>query len=388
MMLLTQGASPALEAPMSLGLYIHIPFCKQKCHYCDFTSFPLRSPLVMDSYLHYLHKEISLRLSGPVDTVYIGGGTPSLCTPKQLEELLQQVARHSQLNATAEITIEVNPGTITLDDLRAYQAMGINRLSIGVQSLNDRFLKQLGRIHDAASVRRLIGQAGNLGLTNLSCDLIFGLPGQTMTQFKQELTALVGLQPQHISLYELTIEKHTALHARLLAGSLQPADEDLVADMLELSSDLLKNAGFEHYELSNYALPGFASQHNLKYWTGQNYMGVGLGAHSYLNNQRQWNVKKIQHYQNLLEAQYLPVEGGERLAFTRRIAERLMLGLRLTQGIDPLVMASSFGPEWATSWQEIFTAHTAAGLLESTGTKLRLTKRGRLLSDVVFRSFL
>jgi oxygen-independent coproporphyrinogen-3 oxidase len=262
-----------------LSLYIHIPFCQRKCHYCSFVSYAGREN-DMVNYIPALNRELILRLPGyKIRTLYFGGGTPSLLTIEQIKSILATV---NSICGTGieETSLEANPGTVDIDYLRALRNSGINRLSLGIQSFNDSELDLLGRIHNSEQARQSIGYAREAGFDNLNLDIICGIPGQSLDSFKQTLTEAIAIKPEHISLYPLTLEEDTPMWHSIRSGKISQPDADLAADQYELAEKLLDDAGFVHYEISNWAKPGFACRHNLVYWLCRPYIGAGVAAHS------------------------------------------------------------------------------------------------------------
>ncbi len=270
---------------MDAGVYLHIPFCKSRCSYCDFATDVYRDPGAVERYVDALVTEISL-FSGTVnaDTVYFGGGTPSLLSPEQVERVLRAVRSKFTLAPDAEITMEMNPATVTPESLAAYRSLGVNRASFGVQTFDDRALKLLARGHDAADPRNTFSMLREAGFDNVSFDLIAGLPGQTLAQWRRNLDEAIALSPEHISLYLLEIHQGTPLAEQVRSGRQPTPDDELAAEMYELMLDQLAAAGYEQYEISNFSRPGFESRHNSKYWTIDAVLGFGVSAHSFRSN--------------------------------------------------------------------------------------------------------
>lgn len=375
--------------PRNIALYIHIPFCRRKCLYCSFVSYDGREADIA-SYLRALKGELAQRVGGEyIGTIYIGGGTPSLLSAEQVEELLSTIRATGNIDDTAEITLEANPGTIDTDYLTGLRKAGINRLSLGVQSLNDNELRILGRIHTADEARATVRHARNAGFDNLSLDLIYGLPGQTTADWRQSLEESMGLKPDHLSLYALTLDPETPMQSRIEAGELQRQDPDTAADLYELAEDILEAHGYNHYEISNWALAGHESRHNLTYWENRPYIGAGVAAHSCLNGRRFANTKDLDTYTNTVSDTSLPEpELDEKISPEMEIAETVILGLRLMRGIDPYEMSRRFDTNFTVRYQTQIQEMTDAGLLENLEGKIKLTRRGRLLSNEVFWRFL
>ena len=307
------------------GLYVHIPFCKKRCLYCDFFSTTLLER--RKAYIEALLKEIQTRkdeASEPIRTIYLGGGTPSTLDAEDIERVIDAIdAPEAQ-----EITMELNPGDASPEYLKALRAVGINRLSIGIQSFQDELLTFIGRRHNATQAIQAVQMAQEAGFDNLSIDLMYALPTQTMMQWQADIKTALSLGVQHISSYGLMYEEGTALTKQVESGQLNPVDEDTENAMYDELCDRLRQAGFEHYEVSNFALPGYKSKHNSSYWDGTPYIGVGAGAHSYIGRVRSWNPSNLDTYINgTFERE------NETLTDTDLYNERIMLGLRTSQGI-------------------------------------------------------
>lgn len=384
------------------GFYIHIPFCKQKCSYCDFNSYADCQPLFAP-YLEAVHREMALVASSLVvelplpetRTLYIGGGTPTLLPAHDLADLIDHARRLFNHQTGAEITVEANPGTVDATSLQTLWAAGVNRLSIGAQSFDDGLLRSLGRIHTAQETIQAVQAARTAGLKNLNLDLMFGLPGQTADTWRKSLQQVVALFPQHLSLYALTIEPETPLAGRIASGKILPPDEDLAADMYEWAEDLLDQEGYIHYEISNWSLPGYKCQHNLVYWHNDPYFGIGAGAHSWSKGKRWANLDSPIDYiaalasGDLYRQGHLPVKERESIDPGLEMAETMMMGLRLLQeGVSRSRFEARFGVPMERSYAVEIAELQARGLLELTGDRIRLTRRGHLLGNQVFAEFL
>jgi len=385
-----RGASPAppVNAPDPKGVYIHIPFCLSKCAYCDFASRPLATSAELENYLWFLKHELVVRGSGCATTVFFGGGTPSLCSPEQLESVIAGLVDRMRLSVSAEISLEANPGTLTPPKIRDFRKTGINRLSIGVQSTLDAWLRMLGRRYSAREARDAVSEAKGNGFDNVSCDLIYGLPSQSLQEFKADLTNLAGWDPDHLSLYALSLEPGTPLAALVEKGSLPEPDDDLVADMYEWGRDYLASLGYRHYELSNFAKPGRECRHNLVYWRNQDYLGLGASAHSCLEGVRSWNHARPEDYVRAMETSADATAGRETLAGRAKVSETLMLGLRLLEGIKLEEMEVRFGPGWKSGFETSLAEMSRQGLVTDDCQGIRLTRRGCFLSNMVFRALL
>jgi len=371
-----------------MSLYIHIPFCRSKCRYCSFTSYARREADI-PTYLKALKRELKQRAGDSLRSLYFGGGTPSLLKAGQLGDLLENVASLFNVERGAEITMEANPGTVDKAYLAAIRRLGINRLSLGVQSLNDRELKLLGRIHTAEEAAEAVKMAREAGLDNLNMDLIYGLPGQTLDQWRETLGEAVRMAPEHLSLYGLSLEEGTPLERDIQNKLLPALDPDTSADQYELAEDLLTAQGYSHYEISNWAKAGRESRHNLGYWQSQPYIGIGVAAHSFIGGHRTANTSDLDKYLAAFanDSQLLP-EMDEMLSPQIELAETVILGLRLGEGIDTDKIGQKFGVNLLSRYRPQIGEMAEAGLLERTGGRLKLTRRGRLLSNEVFWRFL
>ncbi len=357
------------------GLYIHIPFCRQKCRYCDFASFAGAEDLI-NGYLSALEKEASFYLSFSADTLYIGGGTPSLLSSLQLEKLCGLVTqRFAPLGTFQESTLEANPESLTKEKLRLLKDAGLNRLSLGLQSFDDGVLKRIGRVHDVKTFLSAYGAAREEGFDNISVDLIAGLPGQTKEMFLQGLKKLTDLKPEHISVYGLQVEEGTPFYKEGVQ-----ADEDLLRAELEETHRLLQAAGYVHYEISNFALPGRESRHNLNYWQNGEYLGLGSAAASYLNGVRRSNVPDVREYLRRIVAGENPAEFAEKLTGKAKEGEAVMLGLRMLGGVRLSDVQKRF---FAGEIQDL----VRRGLVEQNGDFIKLTFEGMFLANQAFMAF-
>ncbi len=378
----------AQGVPIFNRLYIHIPFCIEKCRYCAFVSTPPEAGELLE-YPELLLRELQLRTSHnePVDSFYFGGGTPSLLQPEQVARLLGEITKRPD----AEITLEANPGTVDLSSLRAFRSSGINRISLGIQSFDDGFLRGLGRIHSAGQSRQAFADIREAGFDNVSIDLIHSLPNQSLDQWRLELHHAIALGPEHISIYGLTVEEGTPFALTYPPNSPELADEDLSADMFELADELLTAAGFEHYEIANYARPGFRSQHNSGYWHRDGYLGLGVAAHSFLRDGygvRFSNPDNLEEYRREVTSGELVRVGEQRMMRDDAMAEYLFLGLRLSEGISPPAFEQEFGQSLASVYGSVIDELVRFELLTQTESSLSLTRRGMLLSNQVFGKFL
>lgn len=360
------------------GVYIHIPFCSSRCSYCDFATGIYQSDLA-ERYVRALIEEIhsASAIDTHVDTVYFGGGTPSLLKPQQLSRILTAVQERFAIDPKAEITLEINPGSATRARLREFRELGINRASFGAQTFDDHELAKLGRSHSAADARRTFHDLRAAGFANVSFDLIAGLPGQTLAGWERNVDEALALRPEHLSFYLLEVHSGTPLAQHIERGIQPKPDEDLAAVMYESMLERAAAAGYEHYEISNLCLPGFKSRHNTKYWTGEPYFGFGCSAHSYDGERRRWsNQRDVLEYVRLLEQGLEPLVEEHELSTQDLRSETLFLGLRMMRGVS-LELCKDYDLE----------RFREAGLLEVEGELIRLTRHGALLSNEVFAAF-
>jgi oxygen-independent coproporphyrinogen III oxidase len=372
-----------------IALYVHLPFCRRKCCYCSFISYPGRT-IDIPQYLNALENELRQRTHGEhFRTIYLGGGTPTLLSVQQINNLLSIISRFFDLDKNAEISMEANPGTVDEAYLAEVWRAGVNRLSLGVQSFRDSELETLGRIHTAAEAKEAARWARCAGFDNLNLDLIYGLPGQTISDWRFSMEEALALKPEHLSLYALTLEHETPLQALIDNGTLPIVNSDLAADQYELAEDLLAAHGYDHYEISNWAKPGYECRHNLVYWYNLPYLGVGVAAHSCLGGHRLANTSDLDKYLRDFTSQspWKP-EMDEVINPTLELAETVILGLRLGNGIDNKTINSRFGIDIMERFRPQIEEMTTAGLMERSDGHLRLTPRGRLLSNEVFWRFL
>lgn len=378
------------------ALYIHIPFCVRKCLYCAFTSTD-DAPLGIEEYAALLLREMEVRagvLAHPLGatTLYLGGGTPSLMEPSLVGNVIEAASRLFRLDPLAEITLEANPGTVTASSLGGYRSAGVNRLSLGGQSFDDRMLARLGRVHTAQDVREAFALARRAGFDNIGIDLIHGLPGQDLSHWRGQLRAAVELRPDHISAYGLTVEEGTPFARLQDQGALMLPGEEVAAAMFEETAEILATAGYGQYEIANFALPGCRSRHNQVYWRRGNYLGFGAGAHSFLREPHpglRWrNPDDLGAYGKSLREGKAPEMDRTRLAEGDARAEWLFLGLRMLDGVEEERFREEFGVPLAETHGAAIEDLRAAGLLTREGGRLRLTRRGIILSNRVFAAFL
>ncbi|BCR06979.1 coproporphyrinogen III oxidase [Desulfuromonas versatilis] len=374
------------------ALYLHVPFCRRKCPYCDFYSLPVATAALAgypELLIRHLRIAAATGWRGPLDTVFFGGGTPSLLPPAAVAEVLGAARELFGLAPQAEISMEANPGTLSLESLEGYRQAGVNRLSLGVQSLEDGELRRLGRIHSAAQARQAVAWARQAGFANLSVDLMFALPGQTAGSLARQLEALLELSPEHLSCYGLSVEEQTPFYHLHREGGLELPDEETYAELFLALHRSLEAAGFEHYEISNYARPGFQCRHNLRYWQRRGYLGVGAGAHSFCPagfGRRSEVPGDLQGYARQLAAGRDPARLLEEFDQRGAMAETLYLGLRTAQGVDEKRFRERFGCGVADAFPEAL-ARTAGQLRLEQG-RWQMGLSGWLVYDHLISAFL
>ena len=384
-----------------LSLYLHIPFCQKRCAYCDFNTYAGAENLI-PAFVNALCQEIAIAGNGlrttNVDTIFFGGDTPSLLSIQQFRQIFAAINAAFLVIPNAEISLEANPGTITDGYFEGLREVGFNRISFGVQSADASILKFLDRIHSFEDVRRSVGQAKAAGFDNLNLDLIFGIPGQTLDTWKQTVQAVLALNPQHISAYALGIEEGTPLDMWYRKGLIAPVDDDLAADQFELAGSLLQQAGYDHYEISNWSMPGRECRHNLAYWRNLNYLGLGPGAHGHYNGLRYANLLAIPPYikafQGPIERQVPPPCSPAVAQYAQNNADaeledKLMCGLRLLkEGVNVQKLETEFQIDFAARYKRQLAKLATFGLIEHQGNQLRLSKKGVFLGNQVFREFI
>ena len=374
------------------GIYIHIPFCRARCSYCDFATGTYEGALA-ERYVRAVAREIeAFDLAAPraeVDTVYFGGGTPSLLAPAQASHILDAVRRRFNVNADVEVTLEMNPGTVTRETLRGLRAAGVNRASFGAQTFDERELKRLGRTHTADDTRRTHALLRESGFDNISFDLIAGLPEQTLEAWRLNLEEALRLRPEHLSLYLLEVHEGTPLADQIRQGRYAAPDPDLAAEMYRLMVERTARAGYEQYEISNFCLTGRESRHNMKYWTGAPYFGFGCSAHSFDGRTSRWsNERDALAYVKLIEEKENAVATRDELDERDASAEALFLGLRLLRrGVNLSEHRARFQRDVRADFAEDLARFDEAGLIEIEDDVLRLTPAGALLSNEVFAAF-
>ncbi len=378
--------------PPPLALYVHIPFCVARCHYCDFNTYAGLDSF-FEPYAVALATEImragAERGRPPVSSVFVGGGTPTVLPRDFLSQVIGACRDAFDIMEDAEITSEANPGTADASLFVALREMGVNRLSMGVQSFDDAELLWLGRIHGADEALAAYHAARRAGFENINLDFMFGLPGQSTETWKRTLDRAINLNPEHLSLYGLTIEHGTPLYDQVRRGLQAPPDDDHAADFYLLAADRLTAAGYDQYEISNWSLPGRQCRHNLVYWHHEPYLGFGAGAHSFIGDRRWWNVRPVPEYIKRVSAGAGPERDGESIERDTAMGEFMMLGLRLVhEGVTDAAFRCRFGVGLDEVFGDEIDRLVRRGLLERLSDRLRLTSGGRLLGNQVFAEFL
>lgn len=373
-----------LKKPTSA--YVHIPFCTQICYYCDFSKVFIKNQPV-DAYLQALIREFRSYDITELRTLYIGGGTPTSISAVQLDYLLTELSRDLNLNTLEEFTIEANPGDLTVDKIEVLQKSAVNRVSLGVQTFNDKHLKRIGRSHNEVQIYSTIDALKTAGFQNISIDLIYALPGQTMDDVRSNVAKALSLNIPHLSLYSLILEHHTVFMNKMRRGKLHLPTEDLEAEMFEYIISEMERNGFEHYEISNFTKPGFESRHNLMYWDNVEYYGVGAGASGYLDGIRYRNRGPIQHYLKGVS------EGNARLSEevlskNEMMEEELFLGLRKKKGVSIGKFEQKFGTSFEKRYGQIVQELQSDGLLKENNSFIQMTKKGLFLGDTVAEKFI
>ncbi|HGI9125178.1 TPA: radical SAM family heme chaperone HemW [Streptococcus agalactiae] len=373
-----------LKKPTSA--YVHIPFCTQICYYCDFSKVFIKNQPV-DAYLQALIREFRSYDITELRTLYIGGGTPTSISAVQLDYLLTELIRDLNLNTLEEFTIEANPGDLTVDKIEVLQKSAVNRVSLGVQTFNDKHLKRIGRSHNEAQIYSTIDALKTAGFQNISIDLIYALPGQTMDDVRSNVAKALSLNIPHLSLYSLILEHHTVFMNKMRRGKLHLPTEDLEAEMFEYIISEMERNGFEHYEISNFTKLGFESRHNLMYWENVEYYGVGAGASGYLDGIRYRNRGPIQHYLKGVS------EGNARLSEevlskNEMMEEELFLGLRKKEGVSIGKFEQKFGTSFEKRYGQIVQELQSDGLLKENNGFIQMTKKGLFLGDTVAEKFI
>lgn len=371
------------QADPGFGVYVHVPFCLHRCHYCDFNTYEgldeLRAPYV-DAVVAEISRADAPR---PATSVFFGGGTPTLLAPHLLGRILDAIEASFGIDADAEVTVEANPETVDEPYLRELLAVGFNRLSIGIQSLAPRVLQRLGRTHSPERALRALGDARAAGFADLNADLIYGSPWESHDDWLVSLQGVIDVDPDHVSAYSLTVEEGTPLHTLVASGRVPDVDPDVQADRHRVADAMLTAAGYLRYEVSNWAKRGRASRHNVLYWSAGDYIGFGAGAHSHVAGHRWWSTRLPRDYVAAASEGRSTMAGDEVLAGDVRAGEALMLGLRLASGVEVSAFEERFGPNALKPRQEALRYLGSAGLIEPAGERIRLSSRGTLLANEV-----
>ncbi|MBC1563814.1 radical SAM family heme chaperone HemW [Listeria booriae] len=373
------------------AVYIHIPFCEHICYYCDFNKVFLEGQPV-DEYVDLLIKEMEMvterHTMSPVETVFVGGGTPTTLNEAQLAKLCSAISRLFPMTENAEFSFEANPGDLSISKLQVMKDHGVNRLSMGVQSFNNELLKKIGRIHTVDDVYQSVNNAKQVGFENVSIDLIFSLPGQTEADFEDTLTKALDLDLPHYSAYSLIIEPKTIFYNLMQKGKLILPGEDAEANMYEKLMSTMEKHGRKQYEISNFAKPGYESRHNIVYWSNEHYFGFGAGAHGYIGETRYANYGPLKKYMQPLQNGDLPTFQQKELSLKEKMEEEMFLGLRKVAGVDKAHFQAKFGQSLDATFANAIDKTIEKGWLESTSESVRLTRRGRFLGNNVFQEFL
>lgn len=376
-----------------LGLYIHVPFCLKKCRYCDFLSYIYKEEAVQ-IYLDGLIKEMQLldtllqQEEKIISSVYLGGGTPTCLSRDALTLILESASKYFSWLPEIEITVEANPGTIDYQKLHALRVAGVNRLSLGVQAFQENMLAVLGRIHTAQDVFKAVKIIRKSGFDNLNLDLIFGIPRQTLEDWKESLHLAISLNPEHVSLYWLLLEEGTILKQDVEEGKLLPCSEEIEVVMYKEACEIMEVNGFNHYEISNWARPGRECQHNLNYWKNHEYLGLGPGAHSFIGGYRYFNIPVLEDYLERLDKGKLPIAGQEKVNLQLEATETAFLGLRLREGLDLDNYAARFGCSFEERYEQEIELLRKNGLIEVRDRHLKLTSKALPVANEVFVRFI
>lgn len=371
------------------GLYIHIPFCKQRCNYCAFYSSTLYN--MREEYVAALTKELLLRKDyahgKAIETIYFGGGTPSTLSIEQLQRICSTIYSAYPVTNSPEVTIECNPDDLTPEFLEALRPLPFNRISMGVQSFNDAQLRRLGRRHTAEGARTAVGNARKAGYSNISIDLMFALPGSTPQQWQEDLDSAIALRPQHLSAYNLMYEEGTPLYRALCNGSITELSEEENLEQFRMLIESMKKAGYRHYEISNFALPGYESRHNSSYWNDTPYIGCGAAAHSYNGTEREWNIADIKEYIKGIESGNRKFE-IEHLSEEERYNDTILTRLRTAEGLPLEWMRDKFSEKLNSYMLRTIEKEIALGNLQENNGQVSLTEKGIFISDAVIRELI
>ena len=378
-----------------LGLYVHIPFCVSKCNYCDFNSYKIDKNS-KETYIQDLKKEINLykqerknnNNEEEISSIFLGGGTPSILSSEEIKYIFESIKENFKIREDAEITIECNPGTLTKEKLMAMKEVGINRLSMGLQAVQDYHLNSIGRIHTYDEFEKNYKEAIEVGFENINVDLMYALPNQKPKEWKESLEKIVKLNPSHISAYSLILEEGTKLYDMYEDNEFEMTDEDTDIDMYNYTINYLKENGYNQYEISNYAKEGFECRHNILYWKCDHYIGLGPGASGYLGNYRYNNVESLQDYHENLNKNKKPIENLEKLSIEDKIQEKIFMGLRMNEGIKFDDLKKQFNTDIKEKYSNQIKELKDKGLINESIAGFSLTQRGREISNSVFVEFI
>ncbi len=378
---------------MARGVYIHIPFCHQICNYCDFNKVFFKNQPV-DEYIEAIGREIELikeqspDVFNDIETIYLGGGTPTSLSASQINRLLEIINTHLSTNQLVEFASEANPDELSIEKLNALKSGGINRLSLGVQSFDNELLKKLGRTHSNEQVLKTIENAREIGLSNLNIDLMYGLPGQTMNQWEDTLNKALALNLPHYSAYSLIVEPKTIFYIQYAKGKLHLPTEDLEAEMYDVLMREMEKNGLHQYEISNFSKNGRISTHNKIYWDNDEYVGIGAGAHGYVEGKRYSNIGPIRKYLDAVQKHERPIINEHIVTFEEKCEEQMFLGLRKTEGVSYEGFKSKLGVSLLDQYEPIIGDLVKSGLLIQDEVGIRLSRKGRFLGNEVFQQFL
>ncbi len=373
---------------MEIGVYIHIPFCKRKCYYCDFVSYPEKYELqgkYIDKVIQEIEENKKILQDNNVTTIYIGGGTPSSIKPELIKRILNEIYNYTEINNIKEITIEVNPGTATKNNLQLYKNCGINRLSIGLQSTNNDILNEIGRIHNFNQFLDTYKWAREAEFKNINVDLMIGIPNQTIDDVKTSLEKVVSLKPEHISVYSLIVEDETPMKKLIESGKLKLPDEEDERNQYKYTKNFLELNGYKHYEISNFAKPGFESKHNLNCWEQKQYIGLGVAAHSYINGVRYSNTISLEEYLNKDSKDIKEIHETQTIDDMKK--EYMLLGLRKIDGVQISKFEEKFGENPIYLFKNELKKLIQEGLLIIDLDNIKLTEKGLDLANIVWEEF-
>ncbi len=371
--------------------YLHIPFCEQICHYCDFNKVFLQGQPV-DEYIESMDVEMKNTVEAypfkSLSTIFVGGGTPTVLNEKQLETFLASIHRHLKPSTNCEFTFEANPGDLTIEKLTLLKEAGVNRLSFGVQTFNDQLLEKIGRTHRRKDVFKTVELARNVGFENISLDLIYALPEQTIQDFQETLETALTLEVEHFSAYSLIIEPKTVFYNLMRKGTLKLPSQENEAKMYEILMEFMEKHGYHQYEISNFSTKGYESRHNLTYWNNEEYYGIGAGAHGYVDGKRIVNAGPLKKYMMNIEEKGFPYNDIHTVTESEKMEEELFLGLRKTEGVSKHHFTNKFHRSLMDVFGDQINEQKDKGLLEETRDHIRLTKQGKFLGNEVFQAFI